>query len=419
MKRILIILLIHLSAVASAHCSNSDSLSIQTDLDNLQSLLETIVNHREADRELIKLTPMIMHIRSFYGNSRPQRSFRNRDNAIIDCFRTTRQPALRRFDNSYRRVESAPERRGNVSIAGDDRRSKCQSGEVPIPRLSLEVIREFDNLEAFLLKTPIPADGNTASLVGGVNHYYAAAIRRDESSQLTGARSNLNVWQPTVSNNEMSLSQLWLTNGSGSRLQTVESGWQVYPRKYRSKRPAVFIFYTPDNYSSGCYNLDCKAFVVLSNKVPIGQALPASMVSQTNDEQKEITLEWTLHSETGSWWLWYEDSQVKDWAGYYPKEIFNSGAITKAADSLQIGGEDTGEPQALQIGSGEFASQGYQKAAYQRDVRYRPVGEHGFVSPELSSSVVTEPCYTLDIFNSSKEDWYSYVYFGGPKCPSE
>ncbi len=419
MKRILIIFLTYLSVIISGHCGNSDSLSLQADLNSLESRLEWIVDRADADRERIRLIPMIMHIRSFYGSSRPQRSFRNRDNAIIDCFKINRQPALRRFDNSYQPVESAPELRGNVSIAGSHRKPKCPSGEVPIPRLSLEVIRGFGSLEAFLLKAPIPTDTSTASLVGGVKHYYAAAIRRDESNQFTGARSNLNVWQPTVSNNRMSLSQLWITSGSGSRLQTVESGWQVYPRKYQSVRPAVFIFYTPDNYSSGCYNLDCKAFVVVSDKVPIGQALPTGMVSQTDGEQKEIKLEWTLNSETGSWWLWYEDSQVKDWAGYYPKAVFNRGAITKAADSLQVGGEATGEPQALQIGSGEFASQGYKKAAYQRDIRYRPVGEFGFVSPELSTSVVTEPCYTLDIFNSSKQDWYSYIYFGGPKCPRE
>ncbi len=403
-----------------AVCSNAtanDDLSLQDYLDELNSFLELSAGQDQASYEHTRVLPMVLHIKAFYGDARPESSFRNREQRLIDCFRAEYQPALLGRNGSYRALESPPESRNSLSSKALSNSSRCKSGEVQVPRLSLDMMRQFRNLHEFLLKSPVPDNAHTASLTGGVKHYYATAIKTGKSNKITGTRSNFNVWQPTVSSKRMSLSQLWLSSGSGGSLQTVESGWQVYPNKYSSDRPVVFIFYTPDNYANGCYNLDCKAFVVISKDIPIGQALPSSMISQMEGAQKEIQLEWTLNSMTGSWWLWYEGGGIRDWAGYYPKEVFNGGAITMFADELEFGGEDTGEPNALQMGSGQFASQGFKKAAYQRDVRYRPLGESSFLSPELSDNVVTEPCYTLNIFNSSTPDWNSYLYFGGPKCP--
>jgi hypothetical protein len=50
--------------------------------------------------------------------------------------------------------------------------------------------------------------------------------------------------------------------GNGSTLQTAEVGWQVYPQKYGNSYPTLFIYWTADGYNrTGCYNLDCSAFI--------------------------------------------------------------------------------------------------------------------------------------------------------------
>ena len=96
--------------------------------------------------------------------------------------------------------------------------------------------------------------------------------------QTSAGSSDINLWQPivdTVLQQVFSLSQQWYVNFIGpisdQKRQTVEGGWQVYSKKYKSPNPVLFIFWTNDNYenfkkipkilTNGCYNMDCPGFV--------------------------------------------------------------------------------------------------------------------------------------------------------------
>ncbi len=400
------------------NASHHNNLSLESYLEDLDDVLKLTLSLDNNSYETIRILPMILHIQSYYGSSRAERSFKNADDIIIDCFKINRQPSLLKNDGSYKTLELPPDDRA-VQVDNGIACSECLQGEVGIPRLNLEIMRNFRSLGDFLLKSPIPDEPYASSFANGVQHYYSVAESKIKLNGARGAQSYFNVWQPVVSPNMFSLSQLWISNdAAGKDLQTIESGWQVYPALYQAERPAVFIFYTPDNYASGCYNLNCKAFVVLNNDVPIGRALPSNMISEPDGEQKEILMQWELNTVTNSWWLWYEGGDIKTYAGYYPKEVFMDGSLSTGAEALEFGGESTGEPDALQMGSGLFADQGYKQAAYQRNIRYEKKGGAIFEPLELSERSVTLPCYTLDISNSTTPDWYSYLFFGGPKCPT-
>ncbi len=66
------------------------------------------------------------------------------------------------------------------------------------------------------------------------------------------------------------------------------------------------------------------------------------------------------------------------------------------------------------MGSGQFANQGWQQAAYQRTIFYIDTSQKG----QWASLTTAEPspsCYTLDFTSAAwGGSWGAYFYFGGP-----
>jgi hypothetical protein len=47
-----------------------------------------------------------------------------------------------------------------------------------------------------------------------------------------------------------SISQQWYSAGPEATVQTVECGWQANPFRYGNTIPVLFVFWTPDGYST-------------------------------------------------------------------------------------------------------------------------------------------------------------------------
>lgn len=230
-----------------------------------------------------------------------------------------------------------------------------------------------------------------------------------------GGDSVLNVWKPNSSPGVFALSQHWYTAGSGKSLQTVEGGWQVYPAKYNTSNPVFFIFYTPDNYSSGCYNLDCSGFVQVNNSWVLGGSL--SPVSTSGSAQYVIRMQWQLYQ--GNWWLFVKGSGDYIAVGYYPGSLYKKGPLATAAQEIDYGGETASDDSgnAGNMGSGQFASAGWSHAAYQSTIYYIDTNQVGQWA-SLNPSQATPTCYSVDLHNKTAGSWATYFYFGGPKCPN-
>jgi Neprosin/Neprosin activation peptide len=351
----------------------------------------------------------------------------------IDCVTIEMQPALLKGEMQGHKVQRAPSKLPDLkSVAElkDERDAKpavqeyarlpqmCPEESVPIRRLKMEELTRFQTLRDFVGKHPQRIDGKGEILrpedlpeAGPTDkHQYAVARRYVEN---WGAESVLNLWKPyTESSKEFTLSQIWVARGSGDSLETVEAGWQKYKNKYGDWRSRLFIYFTPDNYGDGgCYNLDCGAFVQTNNSVYIGGGF--TNYSSHDGAQYAIKLLWYKDSEEGHWWLRYGDT----WVGYYPRNKFDSNGLRNRASRVTFGGEITdyrteGHHTRTDMGSGYMPNSGWQRAAYQRTVRYVDTSNFYRRATGLHTIVSDNDCYDIELDESSGS-WEVFFYFGG------
>jgi hypothetical protein len=229
-----------------------------------------------------------------------------------------------------------------------------------------------------------------------------------------GGNSWLDLWNPS---GDFSLSQQWYVGGSGGNTQTVEGGWQVLADKYDTDKAVLFIYWTADDYqNTGCYNLDCSGFVQTNSNWYLGGTW--DHYSTTGDGQWGFEMQWKLFS--GNWWLFLKGPGSYEAVGYYPTSIYNGGQLTRNATTIEYGGEVARKSGDVwpQMGSGAFASAGWQFAAYQHTIFYIPRDEDDGVGVWASLTAVNEAltrCYTINYVSANAgSSWGTYIYFGGP-----
>ncbi len=377
-----------------------------------------------------------------YTGVRVEHSFRDPPNRVVDCVPFADQPGVKGHPGATRGAKAPPRptvrpakppRDGtNISFARQrpmdirlrpgrsdafGNRRFCHSGLVPLARVTLNELVRFPTLRSFFGKGdpreefkpgrpkphPIPPDD--------ASHYYARGVQFVDN---LGADAWLNVWSPTTASHHMSLSQIWVVGSTGNTKQTAEAGWQAYPDKWGSSNAALFIYYTTKAYSSGsgCYNLDCSGFVQVANNIYLGGGF--DHYSSIGGTQWGFELQYKRDPANGNWWLFYRGPGNWIPVGYYPHSLWGTGKLADNAEKVAYGGEDSGTPSALQMGSGEFASGGFGKSAYQHTAFYidtKVVSQWA----SLSSEVTDTKCYTADI-GASSGSWGVYLFFGGPKC---
>lgn len=296
----------------------------------------------------------------------------------------------------------------------------CPGGTIPFARLTLERITAYPTLAGFFAKSTNGA-GRASSSPGLQElqdrgptvepHLYAFSYQQVTNY---GGHSFLNVWNPV---GDFSLSQQWYVGSSGSTTQTVEGGWIVYPQHF-SKEAVLFIFYTPDDYTTGCYNLECKGFVQVNNTWTLGGTF--AQYSVTGGAQRGFDLQWKLSGN--NWWLYLRNTNASyDAVGYYPTSLYNGGQMSKNAQVIEYGGEVTRFTTTdvwPQMGSGMFPSKGYSEAAYQNTIYYIPNNGSTTVGvwASLFKDVIgSNACWDINITESAQGGaWGTYFFFGGP-----
>lgn len=313
---------------------------------------------------------------------------------------------------------------------------RCSAGTIPKRIPSLDVLFAHRNLKEYFQKSPdggvAPPVAQASPVPDGVSvqklrpgalsappHEWAHAYRGVTN---WGAKGTFNVWNPFVEQTtEFSLSQMWITGGSGSGLQTVETGWQVYRQLYGDNLGRLFIYWTADDYgSTGCYNLDCSAFVQVSSSAVLGGSFSGCGYSTLGGTQCEIPLEW-VRSNTGShdWWLRVNG----EWIGYYPNGYFSSSGLANAASGIDFGGEivntsTQGVHTTTNMGSGQFSSGGFAYAAYIRDLQYTDTTYTYEYASSLTPTASAPSYYDSSLYPTQDSSWgYYNIFFGGPGRP--
>ncbi len=294
---------------------------------------------------------------------------------------------------------------------------QCAEGTIPMRRVTLEEMTRFETLRQFFEKGPdgagqIGLEEEKAAPAKPV-HKYAHAY---ELADNRGGSSLLNLWMPPINTGAtqvFSLSQHWYTGGNP--VQTVEGGWQAFPQKYHTVNSVLFIYWTADGYNrTGCYNLDCAAFVQTNSHWALGATF--SHYSTPGGTQYEFELQWQLSG--GNWWLFLGGSGTPEAVGYYPTALYGKGQLANFATEIDYGGEVVGTTSWPEMGSGVAASRGFRHAAYQRQIFYVDLStatHWSTLSPDASPrSRGRGSCYSL-LFTpaSAGSSWDSYFYFGG------
>jgi len=335
----------------------------------------------------------------------------------VDCVVRERQPALRRAGRQNEPLQLQPgvlpdlptETHAGTLIPLP--RQVCPEGTVPMMHLRLDDLARFETLDDFFRKTPYGDDEEyEAPRVGSTNeHQYGTAI---QSVDNIGEDGYFNVWKSSVErSDEFSLSQLWEARGSGTGLQSVELGWQVFKDRTGDSNPHLFIYSTQDGYNAtGCYDLTCSDFVQVSGSVTPGMTL--SPVSTSGGTQYEAHLLSYRDPSTGNWWLQYQGV----WIGYYPKSLYSSTGLLNRSSRVNVGGEIIDENSSrhttTDMGSGAFSSSWYHYAAYVRDIKYIDTSNTWQVPTSLSEYETDSNCYDATV-GSESSVWGYYLFFGG------
>ena len=290
----------------------------------------------------------------------------------------------------------------------------CEASTIPMRRLTLEEMTHFPTLQAFFQKGPDGAGqavgSGQASPQVAATHKYSYTLQNVSN---LGGNSNLNVWSPYVNTSAgevFSLSQEWYVGGSGTSLpgeQTAEVGWQNYPSKYGNESSRLFIYWTADGYTkTGCYNLDCPAFVQTADSGDLGAGF--SNYSTFGGAQYDFGAEYYLYE--GNWWLAIQGT----WIGYYPGSIYHGGQLASHATEIEYGTEGVGTTLWPAEGSGDWSSTGFGYAAYQRNVFYLNTSAAG-IWATLTPEDPSPACYSISgPYSSSSSGWTVYFYEGGP-----
>ncbi|MFS7906124.1 putative neprosin [Helianthus anomalus] len=288
---------------------------------------------------------------------------------------------------------------------------KCPKGTIPVLRTNEEDVSKHVKKKSLPFAYSI--DPEFTSL--NENHEYA--IVRTQGN-FFGTKATFNLWNPKVQeNDEFSLTQLWVTAGPDSDVNTIEAGWQVYQGKYKDATTRLFIFWTSDGYKQyKCYNLDCPGFIQTNNEIAIGGSL--SPTSQVDGSQYEMTILIWKESKEGLWWMQVDGNVI----GYWPASLFSY--LSESSSRVDWGGEVInrrlgGHHTTTQMGSGHFPQEGYRKASYIRNIEIVDDSNTLRSPQDLLTITPQESCY--DIVKGINDNWGSHVFYGGPgqnpNCP--
>jgi len=363
---------------------------------------------------------MRQHILNTYQDADVNHSF-VLDSAHYDCVPNLQQPAVRKY--GIKKLASPPPDSILDKSAADDLSTTslldsenpfdafgnsvhCEENTIAMRRITLDTMTRFQTLHQFFQKSAneqVP--GQKGKLTPGAAHKYSYTYQNVNN---LGGNSNLNVWDPYVNTSLgeiFSLSQEWYVGGSGAGLQTEEVGYVMYPAMFGDEKPHFFIFSTPDDYATGCWNNSCGDFVQVADSGLLGAAL--GPVSTLGGKQYEFSAEYELYK--GNWWLRFQGT----WVGYYPGAMYHGGQNTKFAQAIEFGTEGVGTTVWPPEGSGQWPSKGFGHAAYQRNLWYFNTSATE-IWDSLTAVIPSPKCYSIAGPYHGTGAWTVYFFEGGP-----
>ncbi|KAG7584473.1 Neprosin [Arabidopsis suecica] len=240
-------------------------------------------------------------------------------------------------------------------------------------------------------KYPAPQDGNCPGM--NRHHFAIAQYYKDND----GARGNINIWDPFVKDDQLSLASISVESGLKDTLQSISAGWIV------------------NGYNkTGCYSTLCPGFVQVSSKFALGAR--AEPVSIYDGQQYHLEVSLLKDYYTGDWWFVLGDEPI----GYWPRSLFHFEGLANGANRIFWGGEVFSSVENMIspiMGSGHFPQEGFKKAAFVNGLKVIDHVSKEVTSPPTSGLMLfadSPTCYNVQTISTVGEDWSSAIFYGGP-----
>ena len=325
----------------------------------------------------------------------------------------------------------APEGREGIARTEVQLQKRAQGppGTVPIVRFNVDAylqnVRDLPEDPADIFKKPPPPapDGNS--------RYYGVWIR---TGTFFGTLGRINIWDTNgPTSGETSIAQTAVIRGNP--MQAIEAGKIELNSLNGDFRPYLFLFYRTNGKATGDwvggYNTLQKGWVQVSPSVAPGMVLSA-WASTIGGTQFSLDVEVRLWN--GNWWV----RAAGEWAGYYPRckggkssdscpsgTLFSEAGIRDQADRLDWFGEvfdsTAPNPTSTDMGSGRFASEGWGRAAYFRNLMFVWSPTQAWWWDSGGPSATDSNCYTVNgpFFSDTDQNYRNWFLFGGPGKESQ
>ncbi|KAI3908475.1 hypothetical protein MKX01_009277 [Papaver californicum] len=219
-----------------------------------------------------------------------------------------------------------------VNIDNGFQNKRCPSGTIPIRRTKKE---DLVNAQ-YLLEKANPIHTNAYTL-SPMNHHFISVEEFSDGKTYFGGAAKISVHGLKIDNNQFSTGQIWIQNGPTEEINSIESGWMIYPALFGDNRCRLFGYWTADGGNqTGCFNVLCSGFVQVSSEISLGAVM--EQVSIYGKITLALPLTIYRDSQTGNWWLITTKT-----IGYWPNEIFTH--LANNASTIRYGGIAGAKPQ--------------------------------------------------------------------------
>ncbi|XP_044346446.1 uncharacterized protein [Triticum aestivum] len=273
---------------------------------------------------------------------------------------------------------------------------KCPRGMVPILRNGRR-----DQISAHFIDQAISKDAQLEE--AGLKYF----------DDLYGVQATINVYEPKVKKDSGDLSQtgIQIDNGPKGHMDSINACYSVSPSFYGDTFVRFHVGWRDGVQNKSCIDHDCPGFVQVSHNVGLGGRVKP--VSVYNGPQYVIHILIFKDPKTHNWWLAYGKDKTP--VGYWPSSLFTR--LKDKGNFSYTGGHVSGptaSSDSPQIGSGHFASEGYGKAAFIKDIQIID-NDNKLVTPNEEKAIRgSSDVRKYTIGNYGVDDHGVHMYYGGP-----
>ncbi|KAM0849268.1 hypothetical protein ACQ4PT_053834 [Festuca glaucescens] len=304
---------------------------------------------------------------------------------IFDCIDVNLQPAFNHPFLKDHKIQMEPSSFPvgmDVKSVSPHNVSQAQPPLVACPRGTIPMLRNH-------------ISPRTIIEVNGEDKQQEAVGIQYGHDDIYGTRAIINVYEPKVKNGSKDYTTTSIDIYSKPGLaEAIGVGYSVSPRLSGDSFARFHVAWDHGELNKPCYDHTCPGFVQVSHNFGLGGRLRQD-------------------PRTKNWWVIYGEENTP--VGYWPNSLFNY--IRDNGDTAFWGGHVSGPTASTdspQIGSGHFASEGYGKAAFIKNIQlvdknnklFNP-GNNKAVPGSTRSSKFTVDGYGVDKYGL-------HTYYGGP-----